>query len=132
MTKEKKTPAPQQIDAELYAEIQQAAADYKAGDRQRLSNILYTVMQALYQSDLSIFMAAADTDEETQTNSLCSGAYGQPLVLGTITGFQLGQVLRDYKADEARSILDAFIYGLESTAPMIEASVESIIRKKRS
>lgn len=127
MTDEKKKRP--EIDPELYAEFQAAAEDFNKGDHERLGELVYTVIKALRGGGMTIFLSTATN--EGQKVEMCTGAEGDIGLLGTIAGFQLGAVARTCEGEEAHALLDAFIYGLHHTAPMIDATVEEIVKNRK-
>ena len=127
MTDEKKKRP--EIDPELYAEFQAAAEDFIKGDHDRLGNMIYTVIKALNSGGMAIFLSAAKG--EGRNLEMLTGAEGDIGMLGTISGFQFGQILEKCTPYEAHALLDAFIYGIQKTAPMIDATVEEIVKNRK-
>lgn len=118
-----------QINKDVYNQFANEAASFIDGDHETLGSMIYSVIKALHDAGMTVFFSAAATANKTL--EMCSGAQGDIATIGTIAGFQLGQVLRKLEPDEAHACLDAFIYGIEEAAPQIEAQVEKITRRKK-
>lgn len=127
MTDEKKKRP--EIDPELYAEFQSAAEDFIKGDHDRLGNMIYTVIKALCGGGMTIFLSTATGNGRDL--QMLTGAQGNIKILGSICGFQFGQIAKECTPDEARALLGAFIDGMRQTAPMIDATVEEIEKNRK-
>lgn len=118
-----------EIDAALYAAFQAEAENFIKGDHERLSNMIYSVIKALHAGGMTVFLSAA-TNEGAKVE-MCTGAEGDVGLIGTIAGFQLGKVAQTCGDIEAHALLEAFIYGLHQTAPMIDAQVEELVKTRK-